>query len=349
MKQVNVGNMAVGDGNPCLISLEPSATYESLKDAVSLLELVAEAGADAVKFQTFLPGDSERILGDRKDITVEFSTKTGKKKESVFEALKRRELSKEDWKALVDSAHQNNLLFITAPYFVDTVDFLVEIKVDAIKVSKGDINNVLLIEAIAKTNLPVILDGREKFSDVLIAVEICEKAGNEQIILMHCPAGYPANDETVHLSALTAMRERLDYPVGFADHSLGDTMNYAAVAMGANILEKTITTDRTTEHVEHFMSLEPHEFQTFVRNVRSIENAMGTADVLDISRVEPNARRSLVAARSISTGEEITAELLDFRRPGDSGISCADGYSAVGKKAKEDIPKGVFLQWEMLS
>jgi len=178
--KVKIGNKSIGDGEPCFISLEPGATYTELSSAKKMLKAALEAGSDAVKFQTFLPGDAERMMG-KKDITIEFGTADGKKKELVLDALKRRELKKDEWRDLVEYAKKQNILFITAPYFPETVDFLVELKVDAIKVSKGDINNVLLIDQIAKTQLPVILDSREKLDDVEKAIKICKDNGNEKI------------------------------------------------------------------------------------------------------------------------------------------------------------------------
>jgi len=342
-----IGNKSVGKGEPCLISFEPSATFTSFKDAKEMIKASALAGADAVKFQTFIPGESDRMMG-KKDITVDFTTPTGKKQELIYEVLKRRELTKDEWKELVTYAKDLNILFITAAYFPETIDFLCEINVDAIKVSKGDINNVLLIDQIAKTQLPVILDGREKFEDVENAIKICKENNNEQIIIMHCPSGYPTENAGVHLNAIKAIQEKYPYPVGFADHSPGDVMNYAAVAMGVSMLEKTITTDKTIEHVEHFMSLELDELKDLVQNVRAIEEAMGTADILKKSRVQENVRRSLVAKKNIKQGDMITKELLDFQRPGDAGISCSEGFKALNKKATKDIPTGTFLQWEML-
>lgn len=347
MKQVKIGNKIVGQKNPCFISFEPSATYTDINSAKEMIRASTLAGCDAVKFQTFTPGDSDRILG-KKDIKVNFSTATGKKQELVYDALKRRELSHEAWMELVRYTHDSGLLFITAPYFIDTVDFLVELKVDAIKVSKGDINNVLLIEAIAKTQLPVILDAREKFSDLDNAIKICEKNGNNQIIIMHCPSGYPAENAGVHLNAIKFLSEKYGYPIGFADHSPGGIMNYAAVALGTNMLEKTITTDKNSEHVEHFMSLELDELKSFVKNVRAVEEAMGDSNILMTSRVEETARRSLIVKKDIKKGESIERTSIDFQRPGDAGISCSEGFKVLDKISRKDIPKGTFLQWDML-
>jgi N,N'-diacetyllegionaminate synthase len=273
MIKVKIGNKLVGNGEPCFIAFEQSSTYRNIEEAKTMIKFAALAGADAIKFQTFIPNDSERILG-KKDLKVDFSTPTGKKQELMLDAIKRRELTKSEWKELVAYTKELGITFISTPYFLDTVDFLVEIRVHAIKINKGDTNNVLLAEKIAKAGLPVIIDGREKFEDVENTIRICEESGNHQIIIMHCPSGYPAESAGVHLNAIKEIQRKYDYPVGFADHSLGDIMNYAAVAIGVNMLEKTITLDKTREESEHYMSLEPEELKPFIQNVRAIEEAL---------------------------------------------------------------------------
>jgi len=347
MTLVKMGDKPIGRGYPCIISFEPGATYTNFEEATQMISAASSAGADAIKFQTLITGDADRLMGF-KDIKIDFTTTTGKKQELVYDALKRRELPKNSWKKLVEFSKKLNVLFITTPEFLESIDFLVEIGVDALKISKGDINNVLLIEKAAKTGLPIILDGREKFEDVDKAIKICESNGNNQIVIMHCPSGYPAENSGIHLSAITAIQEKYDYPVGFADHSPGDMMNYAAVALGASMLEKTITTDKTIEHVEHFMSLELNQLKSFIQNIRSVEKAIGNPSILEVSRVEENARRSFVAKNYIKKGEKISRENLDFKRPGHAGISVAEGYTILGKKASKDILKDIFLQWDML-
>jgi len=347
MRKIKIGNKIVGEGEPCIISFEPSSTYTNFEEAKTMIDASAKAGADAIKFQTFVTGDSDRMMG-KKDITVDFTTPTGKKQELVYDAFKRRELSPDEWTKLAKYSKEKNLLFISSPYFPESVHFLKEIEVDAIKVSKGDINNVLLINEIAKSNIPVILDGREKFVDVEKAIEICKKNGNEEIIIMHCPSGYPAENSGVHLNAIKAIKEKYDYPVGFADHSKGSIMNYAAVAMGVSILEITITLDKTIEHVEHYMSLELDELKSFVKNIRAVEQAMGDASILNTSRVSENTRRSLVAKIPIKKGEKISVEHIDYQRPGNCGISCSEGFEVLNKIALVEIPQGTFLQWNML-
>ena len=304
MTDVKIGNCLIGDSQPCFISLEAGGTWTSFEDAKKMIEAAALAGANAVKFQTFLPGDSDRMMAQR-DIKIDFTTPTGKKQEVVHQVLKRRELKKEQWSELISLSKNLKINFITTPVFPETIDFLKNENIEAIKIAKGDINNVILIDYAAKTGLPIILDGREKFEDVDKAVKICEKNNNKQIIIMHCPSGYPAENAGVHLNAITAIRQKYSYPVGFSDHSPGDIMNYAGVALGASKNEKTMTSDKTKEEVEHFMSLELDELKNFVTQIRDLELAMGDSKVLMTSRVSEDARRSLVAKTKILKGEKL--------------------------------------------
>ncbi len=347
MIKVKIGNKFVSEDDPCFISLEAGGTWTSFENAKEMIEAAASAGADGVKFQTFLPGDSERMIAN-KDIQVEFSTMNGKKKESVLDALKRRELSPDKWNELIKHAQKLGLSFITTAVFPETVDFLKKVGVDAIKIAKGDINNVILIDYVSKLGLPVILDGREKFEDVEHGIQICKKNKNEQIIIMHCPSGYPAENAGVHLNAINTIKNKYDYPVGFADHSPNDIMNYAALSFGVKMLEKTITSDKKTERVEHLMSLELNELKSFVNNVRAVEQAMGDENILFKSRVSEDTRRSLVAKFDIKKGQIINTSDLDYQRPGNMGISVSEGFNVIGKTAILDIPKGTFLQKNML-
>jgi len=347
MKPIRIGTEFVGGNNPCFISFEPGATYSNFDEAKKMLSAVIESGANAVKFQTFFTGEAERIMG-KKDIKVKFSDAEGEKEELVLEALRRRELSKNEWKKLIEFSKSRGLNFITAPYFLETVDFLHENKIDAIKVSKGDVNNTLLIDKIAKTKIPIIIDAREKLEDIKKAIKICLENDNDQIVIMHCPSGYPSTDAGVHLKAISFLQEKFDYPIAFSDHSPGDMMNYAAIALGASMIEKTITTDKTISNIEHYMSLELLELKEFMKNIRKLENAIGDPKILYMSRVEENARRSLVSKSEIKQGETISIEKIDFKRPGNMGISCSEGFKILGKKAIRNIAKDEFFQWDQL-
>jgi len=337
MRTVKIGRKQVGEGHPVFISLEAGATHAGLDSAKALCKAAAEAGADAVKFQTVRAADL--MTSDAK---IEFETAKGKKSESVRGALERRELSFDDWKRLKDYCDKLKLAFISTPSGPETVDLLAEIGAAAIKVSMSDVNHRALIDYIARKKIPVILDGRERFEDVEQAARICEGHGLHDIVIMHCPSGYPAQHAGIHLRAIRHIKEIFGYPVGYSDHSVGTAMNFAAIALGADLLEKTITADRATEAVEHYMSLEPRELAGFVKDVRAVEAALGDPRIIFSSRVNAEHRRSIQAKRAIAKGATIRLEDLDFRRPGTR--LPADRYEEiVGRKAARDIPAGEFL------
>ena len=335
MADVRLGGRPVGDGHPCLIVLEPGATHTGLESAKRLAKAVSAGGADAIKFQTI---NSDRLMASR-DLQIEYETAQGTSKESIYKALKRRELTPSQWRELKSYCDDLGLLFISTPSDAETVDLLVEMDVAAIKVSKSDINHFYLVDYIARQGKPVILDGRERFEDVEKCVEICESHNVKDILIMHCPSGYPAKHAGIHLSVIPHIKEIFHYPVGYADHSIGSVMNYAAIALGANLLEKTITLDRQTNAVEHFMSLEPEEIGDFVENIRAVEEALGNPRIIFNSRVEPNVRRSIFAAHPIGKGQQIDLEDLEFRRPG-TYLSAQYYQDVVGRRAARGLEPG---------
>lgn len=335
MREVSIGDRKVGDGHPCLIMMEAGATHTGLESAKQLAQAAADGGADAIKFQTV---DTEKLMAVR-DTEVEYTTAGATKKELVYDALKRRELTPDEWRELKRFSDELGLLFISTPSDEQTVDLLVDIGVHGIKVAKADVNHFYLVDYIARTGKPVFLDGRERYEDVERNVEICESHGVKDIVIMHCPSGYPTKDAGVHLSVIPHVKGLFGYPVGYADHSVGAVMNHAAVALGANVIEKTITLDRGTDAVEHYMSLEPGEVPEFVRSIRSVEQAMGNPRIIFNSRVEAVNRRSIFAARDIRAGEELSIEALAFRRPGI--YLSAQHYEAVlGKRLNRDLQQG---------
>jgi sialic acid synthase SpsE len=339
MKCARIGDKIVGDGYPCFISMEPGATHTGLESAKALAKAASDGGGDAVKFQTI---DTDEIMSSE-EIMIEYTTVGEKKKESVYDALKRRELSFDEWRALKSYCDELGLLFISTPSGPGTIDLLAEMKVAAIKVAKADVNNRYLIKLIAEKGLPVIMDAREKFEDVAVGIDICEKAGIEDIIIMHCPSGYPAEHAGIHLRAIPHIKSIFDYPVAYSDHSIGDCMNYAALGFGVNFIEKTITLDRSTDAVEHYMSLEPQEISNFIETIRDIEKAFGNPRIIFNSRVNVLHRRSIMTATKVKKGQTFTLESLAFKRPG-THISVELYEEIIGKKATRDLEAGVFLE-----
>jgi len=339
MNNARIGDRIVGDGHPCFISLEPGATHTGLESAKALAKVAAESGADAVKFQTI---DTDEIMSSEQ-IMIEYSTVGGKKTESVYEALKRRELSFDEWRQLKSYCDDLGILFISTPSGPGTVDLLAEMNVAAIKVAKSDVNNRYLIKLIARKGLPVIMDAREKFEDVEIGISICEEAGIEDIVIMHCPSGYPVEYAGIHLKAIPHIKNIFGYPVAYSDHSMGDRMNYAALGLGVNFIEKTITLDKTVDAVEHYMSLEPQEVSQFIENIRNVEQAFGDPRVIFNSRVNALHRRSIMTAKEIRKGEIFSVDSLSFKRPG-THLSVEHYGEVVGSRAMRDLKAGVFLE-----
>lgn len=339
MRTAHIGHKTVGDGHPCFISLEAGATHSGLDSALELVEAAAAAGADAVKFQTV---DTEELMsGD--NLRIEYRTQEGKRTESVFRALKRRELPEDDWRRLKRRCDELGILFISTPSGPRTVDLLADMGAAAIKVAKSDVNNRWLIRHIAGKGRPVILDARERFEDVENALRICEEAGVRDVVIMHCPSGYPAEHAGIHLRAIPQIKSVFGYPVAYSDHSEGEAMNFAAIGLGVNMIEKTITLDRDTDAVEHFMSLEPGELARFVRGIRAVEEAMGNPRIIFSSRVNAEVRRSIMASRAIRAGEAFGMDNLSFKRPGTHlSVDCLE--QLLGRRAARDLAAGEFLE-----
>jgi len=289
----------------------------------------------------------DRLMGD-KTLTITYTTAVGKKTGNLYEILTKRALKNEEWKELKDYCDELGITFFSTAGFPEDIDFLVEIGSAAIKINAGDVNHYHLIDYASRSGIPIILDGRAKYDELEKGVEICEKNGNTNIIIMHCPSGYPARNDGVNLTVLSSLKRIYKYPIGFSDHSRKKLMNYPALVLGADMLEKTLTLDKNTDFIEHLMSLEPSEAKEFVDDIRAIEVAVGSSRIMFSKKVNETARRSIVAKVDIKEGESITIKKLEFKRPGDAGISCAEYEIVCSKKAKTDIPKDEFITWNML-
>ncbi len=341
-KKLRIGNRTVGEGEPCFIVLEAGPTIYDFESGKALCKAAADCGADAIKFQIM---DVDRLMGD-KSVDFTYGTAEGNVTERLYDILKRRELPVAQWKELKRYCDELGILFFSTAFFPEEVELLKEIGSCAIKIAAADINHPFLIGYAAKAGLPIILDARGTLEELERAVSICRGNGNDDIMIMHCPPGYPCKDEEINFSVLRYLKEKFGCPVGFSDHSVDALMDYACMGFGADCIEKTITLDKTTRSAEHYMSLEPHELKGFVENVRKIERAVGRPK--DVFALRPGfaGRRSLVAFKDLKKGAVLKLEDLDFRRPG-SGIT-ADRYEEfLGKRLRTDVRKDNFLKEDM--
>jgi len=348
---VEFGNRLVDDGQPCFITFEAGPTHDGLNSAKRLVSHAAEAGADAVKFQIL---DPDRLVHDRSvmfvyDVLVDRETgATETIQEPLYDLLARRAMSHDEWRALKRHCDTLGLAFFATVGFEDEIDLLEELGCDSIKIASGDINHIPLIRRAARTGMCLQLDtGNSTIGEVETAVDVILAEGNESIIIHHCPSGYPARIEGINLRVITTLKQMFDFPIAFSDHTPGWEMDIAAVALGANLVEKTITEDRATRSIEHIMSIEPHEMRRFIRVIREVEGAMGRKRRL-MSPVEIEKRKSIRRSIHLRTTRPASYRLteadLDYRRPG-TGIA-ADAYEqVVGRVLARDLDAGTQLHW----
>jgi len=340
-KKIYIGGRSVGDDSRCFIVFEAGPTIFDLESGRKLCKAAADAGADAIKFQIM---DVDRLMPD-KSVEFTYGTHNGKVTEKLYDILKRRELTFDEWRKIKSYCDELGILFFSTALFPEEVDFLKEIGSCAIKIAAGDINHTYLIEYASKSGLPVILDARGSEEELANAVKICK---GTDIMIMHCPPGYPCDDEDVNMSVLQYLKEKFNCPIGFSDHSINATMDYACLGYGADCIEKTITLDKKTQSAEHYMSLEPSELLDFVNDIRRIEQAIGKPS--SVFSIEPASagRRSIAAKRELRKGDVLTLDDIDFMRPG-TGIAPDSYNELIGRKLLVDVKKSKFFTEDMLA
>ena len=346
MKAVRIANRLVGEAEPCFIIAEAGVNHNGdVNRAKKLIAVAKEAGADAVKFQTF-KAEELVIKGAEK---AAYQKRTTQKEESQFEMLERLELSEAAHLELKDYADKQGIIFLSTPYDKKGVDLLVRLGVSALKISSADIVNHPLLAHVASKNLPVILaTGMSTLGEVEEAVEVVVKGGNQQIILLHCVSSYPARIEDTNLKAAETLRYTFERPVGLSDHSMGITIPIAAAALGARVIEKHFTLDSNLPGPDHRASLAPEELKQMVEAIRGVERAMGDGVKKPTPEEAENKevmRRSIVARVDIPQGATIAEEALDIKRPG-AGIPPKGITAVVGRKAVITIKKDELITWD---
>jgi N,N'-diacetyllegionaminate synthase len=345
-RNVKIGSREVGDGHPVFIVFEAGPTHDGLPTAKALVSHAARSGAHAVKFQIL---DADRLVADRKQLfsyQVLIDRESGATEtveEPLYDILKRRTLTKDQWRELKAHSDRAGLAFFATVGFEDEVDLLVELGCDSIKIASGDVNHFPLIRVAARTGMCLQLDtGNSNLGEIEAAVDAIRAEGNENIIIHQCPSGYPAHLDSVNLRIIETLRQMFPYPIAFSDHSPGATMDIAAVAIGANLVEKTITLDRTTRSVEHIMSLEPPDMMQFVRTVAELERAMGSPRrILHQAEHERrlSVRRSVFLDAPVRAGDKLHDAKVLFRRPG-FGMG-PDQYEAwPNARFRRNLPAG---------
>ena len=345
---MNIGGHAIGEGSPCFVIAEAGVNHNGdVALAKLLLDAAADAGANAVKFQSF---HAESIASSEAPKAAYQVATTGSS-ETQREMLQRLELTRAAHEELSRHASERGIIFCSTPFDVASVDLLESLDVPFFKVASGELTHVPLLRRIARTGRPVVVStGMSEIGEVESALRTLRSAGARDIALLHCLSEYPAPSAEANLRAMATMRERFGTPVGYSDHTLGLEVAVASVALGASILEKHLTLDRSMPGPDHRASLEPDEFAELVRQVRSVESALGDGVKRPGKSEMANravARRGVFAAVAIPKGTVLTAEMLACKRP-DDGIPASEFDAVVGRRARRDLGAGQKLSWEQL-
>jgi N,N'-diacetyllegionaminate synthase len=346
-KELTFGKRVVGAGHPAFVIAEAGVNHNGELDlAFKLIDAAAAAGADAVKFQTFIA--SEVITAEA--AKAEYQKTTTGEQESQLEMVKRLELSFGDFRKLKMYCDDQGITFLSTPFDLKSVDFLAGLGVVALKISSGDLTNDPLLRHVAAQKRPVILStGMSDMDEVREALAVINAAGNNDVILLQCVTNYPAAAEDINLRAMLSMQSAFDVNVGYSDHTLGIEIPLAAVALGACVIEKHFTLDKNFAGPDHRASLEPHEFKAMVEGIRKVEASLGDGRKVPAASEASNAavaRRSIVASRDISAGTVITPAEITFKRPG-TGLPPRMVDQVVGKTARVDVKAGTLLELGM--
>ena len=322
-----------------------------LEKAKKMIKVAAEAGADVVKFQTF---KAEKLVSSSAKKAQYQQNNIGETDESQFNMLKKLELPYDWHQELIDYAKTHTIQFASTGFDEESVDFLANLGQSFFKIPSGEITNLPYLQHIASKGKPTILStGMADLQEIVDAVDVLLGAGlsKEKITVLHCNTEYPTPMEDVNLKAMLHIKQVLQVKIGYSDHTLGIEVPIAAAALGATVIEKHFTLDRTLPGPDHLASLEPNELKAMVQGIRNIEKALSGSGIKSPSKSESKnkivARKSILLNKDLVAGTILTKEDLEIKRPG-NGISPMKINEVIGKELKIDKPNETILQWEDL-
>lgn len=314
--------------------------------AKALIDKGAEAGVDFVKFQTFKAGN----LVTKQAKRAAYQDKNTQDNDSQYEMLKKLELSQAVHQELIDYCAQKGVQFLSTGFDFESLEFLAGLGITIAKVPSGEITNLPYLRKVATLFPEVILStGMATITEIKDAVKVLTDNGvsKDKITILHCNTEYPTPMEDVNLKAMLHIQRELGVPVGYSDHTLGIEVPIVAVALGATVIEKHFTLDKTLPGPDHKASLEPEELKAMVMAIRNVEKAIGGSGLKEVSKSEaknkPIARKSIVATKTIKKGDLFSVENLTVKRPG-TGISPMQWDEVIGKTAKKDFEEDDLIE-----
>ncbi|WP_296312522.1 N-acetylneuraminate synthase [Winogradskyella sp. UBA3174] len=326
------------NSNKVIIIAEAGVNHNgNVELAKQMIDIAADSGADYVKFQTFI---SEKVISKHAQMAEYQKNNTGKS-ESQLEMVKRLELSHEEHHLLIQHCALKGINFLSTAFDLESIDFLNKLNIALFKIPSGEITNYPYLEKIGSLGKPIIIStGMATMEDIENAINVVTKNGASinDITILHCNTEYPTPMHDVNLKAMQTIAERFKVPIGYSDHTLGIEVPTAAVALGATVIEKHFTLDKTLKGPDHKASLGPIELKNMVSAIRNIEKALGNGTKEPTQSELKNkdiARKSIVASKTISKGSLLTEENITTKRPG-NGISAMQWPNIIGTIAKKD-------------
>ena len=346
-KEFKIGSRTIGNNSPCFCVAEMSGNH--LKDynrAVEIIHAAKEAGADAIKLQTYT-ADSLSIDCDNEYFQIHGGLWDGMTEYKLYQEAS----TPWEWQPkLKEVAEGLGLECFSSPFDFASVDFMTQLNMPAYKIASYEINDIPLIRKVAKLHKPVIFaTGVAHAEDIERALQICREEGNEEIMLLKCVSAYPTPYEEINLNMIPTLAKTYDCLVGLSDHSMGSVVPVGAVPLGVKMVEKHLTLRRADGGPDGAFSMEPEEFKEMVDHIRILEKALGQAkyELTEKQEKERSGSRSLFVVKDIKAGEKITPENVRSIRP-NAGLHTMYYEEVLGKTAVCDIAMGTPLSWELI-
>ncbi|MDF2877902.1 MAG: spore coat polysaccharide biosynthesis protein SpsE [Clostridia bacterium] len=313
--------------------------------AKKLVDMAKSCGADAIKFQTFKAEESTGTFAEK----AQYQKENDKTQETQLDMIRKLELPFEDFKKIKAYCEEKQIIFISTPDGLESLNYIISLDVPFIKVGSTEITNLDFLIEIGKAAKPIVLStGMSTLGEVEKALEAIYSTNNRSVKLMHCITDYPTAVEEVNLKAMITMKEAFKIPVGLSDHTLGFEAAVAATALGAEFIEKHITLDREMKGPDHKASMPPQEFREYVKFIRNTEKLLGDGIKRPTKKekvIMNDARRSILVSRDLKKGTIIEKDMLTYKRPG-YGIKPELAYILIGRELKRDLSKDEVIQWQ---